>query len=85
MYAFPQIRLPQKAIDAAAAAGKRPDDFYAIRLLDSTGVVVVPGSGFGQRENTLHFRTTFLPPESQIESVMEKLGKFHKQFMEEYK
>ncbi|PRP74339.1 alanine transaminase, partial [Planoprotostelium fungivorum] len=78
MYAFPQIRLPDKAVAAAKKVGKKPDDFYAIRLLDAAGVVVVPGSGFGQKDNTLHFRTTFLPPESQIEGVMKRLGEFHK-------
>ena len=48
MYLFPRIRLPQKAIKAAEAAGKAPDAFYCQRLLNATGVVVVPGSGFGQ-------------------------------------
>jgi aspartate/methionine/tyrosine aminotransferase len=48
MYLFPQIRLPKKAIEAAKAAGKAPDAFYALRLLEATGIVVVPGSGFGQ-------------------------------------
>jgi alanine transaminase len=48
MYLFPQISLPQKAIEAAEAAKKAPDAFYALRLLESTGIVVVPGSGFGQ-------------------------------------
>ena len=48
MYLFPQIHLPKKAIEAAKAAGKAPDAFYALRLLEATGIVVVPGSGFGQ-------------------------------------
>jgi alanine transaminase len=48
MYLFPQIHLPKKAIEAAKAANKAPDAFYALRLLESTGIVVVPGSGFGQ-------------------------------------
>jgi len=48
MYLFPQIHLPQKAIEAAKAANKAPDAFYALRLLEATGIVVVPGSGFGQ-------------------------------------
>jgi len=48
MYLFPQIHLPQKAIEAAKAAKKAPDAIYALRLLESTGIVVVPGSGFGQ-------------------------------------
>ena len=49
-YAFPQITLPPKAIAAAEAAGKVPDTFYALALLEATGIVVVPGSGFGQVE-----------------------------------
>ncbi|RWW19871.1 hypothetical protein BHE74_00029194 [Ensete ventricosum] len=48
MYLFPRLRLPQKAISAAKAVNAAPDAFYARRLLDATGIVVVPGSGFGQ-------------------------------------
>lgn len=48
MYLFPQIRLSQKAIKAAEEAKTAPDNFYCKRLLNATGVVVVPGSGFGQ-------------------------------------
>lgn len=48
MYLFPRIYLPQKAIGAAQAAGTAPDAYYARRLLEATGIVVVPGSGFGQ-------------------------------------
>lgn len=43
LYLFPQIRLPAKAIAAAKAAGIAPDAFYADKLLDGTGIVVVPG------------------------------------------
>jgi len=85
MYAFPQIRLSRKAIEAATSKGYKPDDFYCISLLDATGVCVVPGSGFEQRDGTYHFRTTFLPPEDQIDSVMQKIKKFHSNFMETYK
>jgi len=48
MYLFPRLHLPQKAIGAAQAAGTPPDAYYAKRLLEATGIVVVPGSGFGQ-------------------------------------
>lgn len=48
MYLFPRIHLPQKAIKAAEAAKTAPDAYYARRLLDATGIVVVPGSGFRQ-------------------------------------
>ncbi|KAL0354418.1 UNVERIFIED_CONTAM: Alanine aminotransferase 2, mitochondrial [Sesamum radiatum] len=48
MYLFPRIELPKKAIEAAKAVNTAPDAFYARRLLNATGIVVVPGSGFGQ-------------------------------------
>ncbi|KAG6516496.1 hypothetical protein ZIOFF_026961 [Zingiber officinale] len=48
MYLFPRLHLPNKAIQAAKTVNAAPDAFYARRLLDATGIVVVPGSGFGQ-------------------------------------
>lgn len=48
MYVFPRLNLPERAMKAAAAVQMLPDVFYARRLLDATGIVVVPGSGFGQ-------------------------------------
>jgi len=39
MYTFPRIRLPPKAIEAAKAQGVAPDTFYALAMLDATGVV----------------------------------------------
>ncbi len=63
MYLFPTITLPPKAIEAAKKKGQAPDAFYTMELLNATGVCVVPGSGFGQKEGTWHFRSTFLPPE----------------------
>lgn len=48
MYLFPRLHLPQKAIKAAEEAKTAADAFYARRLLDATGIVVVPGSGFRQ-------------------------------------
>jgi len=85
MYAFPQIRLPPKAIEAAEADGKTPDAFYAFALLNSKGVCVVPGAGFLQRDGTFHFRTTFLPLEDQIMSYIQKLKAFHAEFCEQYR
>lgn len=85
MYTFPQIRLPKKAVDAATAAGKQPDVFYCLAMLDATGVCVVPGSGFGQKEGTWHFRATFLPPEEKFDSFIDRLAKFHQSFMDKYR
>jgi alanine transaminase len=76
--------LPPKAIAAAEEKGMKPDAFFCIELLDSTGICVVPGSGFGQKEGTYHFRTTFLPPESEMDSVIERLTVFTTKFMNKY-
>lgn len=84
MYAFPSITLPPKAVAAAEAAGKVPDTFYALALLEATGIVVVPGSGFGQKAGTWHFRTTFLPPEEDMDGVIERMAEFHKGFLAQY-
>ena len=82
MYLFPTIRLPEKAVQAAKKEGKGADEYYCLRLLDRTGICIVPGSGFGQKEGTLHFRTTFLAPGTEW---VGRITKFHKDFMEEYR
>jgi len=85
MYLFPQIRLSEKAIKAAEAANATPDNFYCKRLLNATGVVVVPGSGFGQVPGTWHFRCTILPPEEKIPAIVTRLTEFHEKFMDEFR
>ncbi|KAF2194144.1 alanine aminotransferase 2 [Zopfia rhizophila CBS 207.26] len=82
MYLFPTITIPKKAIEQAKKEGRQPDEFYCFRLLDSTGVCVVAGSGFGQKEGTLHFRTTFLAPGTEWTG---RIVKFHKEFMNEFR
>ncbi|KAI5289543.1 hypothetical protein KEM52_000749 [Ascosphaera acerosa] len=82
MYLFPTINLPPRAIAAAKREGRAADEFYALRLLDATGVCVVPGTGFGQKEGTLHFRTTFLAPGTEW---TRRIIAFHREFMEEFR
>jgi alanine transaminase len=84
LYAFPAITLPPGAVRAAGAAGKAPDVFYCLALLDETGVVVVPGSGFEQREGTYHFRCTILPPEADMDRVVGAMRAFHTAFLKKY-
>ena len=85
MYAFPQLLLPEKAVQKAKSLGQHPDFYYAMRLLESTGVCIVPGSGFGQKPGTYHFRTTILPQEQDMSDMMAKVTAFHSSFMEEHK
>jgi alanine transaminase len=78
MYLFPTIKLPPKAIAAAKAEERSPDEFYCMKMLEMAGVATVPGSGFGQKEGELHFRTTFLAPGNE---AADRLVKFHAEFM----
>jgi alanine transaminase len=88
MYGFVRFELPpDHGVDLAALSPEerkfheaRRDEAYCLELLEQTGICVVPGSGFGQRAGTLHFRTTFLPPQEEIEDFVKKLGVFHEQY-----
>ncbi|KAL2462491.1 Alanine aminotransferase 2 [Forsythia ovata] len=84
MYLFPLIQLPKKAIEAARAANTAPDAFYCRRLLNATGIVVVPGSGFGLVPGTWHFRCTIIPPEDKIPAIISRLEKLHEKIMDEF-
>jgi len=84
MYAFPQIKFPEKALAAAAEAGQPADVFYAFQLLEATGICIIPGSGFGQQPGTFHFRTTILPQKEMIKEMLGRLREFHMKFMAEH-
>lgn len=84
MYAFPEVKIPEKAIAKAKSLGQAPDVFYAFQLLEQSGMCVVPGSGFGQRPGTYHFRTTILPQPEKLKIMLEKFRVFQENFMKEY-
>ncbi len=84
MYAFPQVHLPTKAVEEATKRGIQADEFYCMELLEKTGIVVVPGSGFGQEAGTYHFRTTILPSELDIEVLVGRLEIFHKEWIKKF-
>ncbi len=71
-YAFPQLHI------------KGEDNHFVTELLKATGVVVVPGSGFGQVPGTKHFRVVFLPPENVLEKAYKAIGEFTKQYFDKY-
>lgn len=82
MYLYPTITLPPRAAAQAEKEHRAPDEFYCFRLLDATGVCLVPGSGFGQKEGEYHFRTTFLAPGTEW---IERIRRFHEGFMGEFR
>ncbi len=71
-YAFPKLEM------------KQPDNHFVAELIKETGVVVVPGSGFGQMPGTKHFRVVFLPNEQILEKAYKAIGSFFVKYQEKY-
>jgi len=84
MYAFPRIKMPARAVVAAAKLGKSPDMLYCLELLEQVHIAVTPGASFRQVDGTFHFRTTILAPESQFADLVGRFRRFHMDFMKRY-
>ncbi len=65
-YAFPKIDIPDG------------DDVFVKDLLLQKHVLVVQGSGFGQKPGTKHFRIVFLPQEEVLKKAYAEIGEFMK-------
>jgi alanine-synthesizing transaminase len=63
-YAFPKLEINNE------------DSHFVAELIKDTGVVVVPGNGFGQIPGTRHFRVVFLPQDDVLRQAYEKIGDF---------
>ena len=63
-YAFPRLDIPEG------------DDVFVKELLFEKRVLVVHGSGFGQRSGTKHFRVVFLPNEETLSKAYSAIGDF---------
>jgi alanine-synthesizing transaminase len=63
-YAFPRIDIPEG------------DDVFVKELIVQKHVMVVHGSGFGQKPGTKHFRIVFLPDEKILSSAYAAIGEF---------
>ncbi|HEY3250073.1 MAG TPA: aminotransferase class I/II-fold pyridoxal phosphate-dependent enzyme [Ignavibacteria bacterium] len=89
LYAFVKLDLPhtedvsRMSPEERLAYDTKRDNDYCLALLEETGICVVPGSGFGQLPGTLHFRTTFLPPKDEIETLVEKMKVFHEKYVKQ--
>ena len=71
-YAFPKIDI------------KGEDSHFVSELIKATGVVVVPGSGFGQKPDTKHFRVVFLPQDEVLEKAYKSIGEFFMEYKEKF-
>ena len=58
---------------------------YCMDMVNETGIMTVPGSGFGQKHNSYHFRATNLvTPTEDLQANLELLKKFNTQFHDKY-
>jgi len=73
-YAFPRIQLPPGVTD----------ETYVLGLLEETGVLVVYGSGFGQKQGTGHFRIVFLPDENTLRESYQRIGDYTARFYQKH-
>jgi alanine-synthesizing transaminase len=63
-YAYPRIDIPEG------------DDVFVKELILEKHVMVVHGSGFGQKPGTKHFRIVFLPDEKTLSKAYAAIGEF---------
>ena len=63
-YAYPRIDIPEG------------DDVFVTELIRQKHVMVVHGSGFGQRPGTQHFRIVFLPDEKTLTAAYAAIAEF---------
>jgi alanine-synthesizing transaminase len=63
-YAYPRLDIPEG------------DDIFVKELLVQKYVLVVHGSGFGQKPGTGHFRIVFLPDEQILSRAYASIGEF---------
>ena len=71
---------PEGAFYAFPKVDVKDDAEYVKNLILETGVVVVPGSGFGQKPGTQHFRVVFLPEEDILKDAYNKIADFTKKW-----
>jgi alanine-synthesizing transaminase len=60
------------------------DNHFVAELIKETGVVVVPGTGFGQVPGTKHFRVVFLPQDEVLEKAYKNIASFYEKYVDQY-
>jgi len=60
----------------AVKLGGRTDEQFVMDLLKETGVLVVPGSGFGTDPEEGYFRMVYLADEAILGQVFDRIDRF---------
>ncbi|XP_068017215.1 alanine aminotransferase 1-like [Melanerpes formicivorus] len=82
--ACPRLQLPPRALRQAQELGLEPDVFFCQQLLEATGVLLAPGSEFGQAEGTQHVVVSLLPPATTLLQVLLALTHFYATFIQDF-
>ena len=85
LYVFPRVHMTESAVKAARSVGAEPDSFYCVEMLNATGLMVVPGNGFRQKEGTYHFRmSNLIYNYDELSKVLDGIDAFNRQFFAKY-
>mmetsp|Transcript_32496 Transcript_32496/g.49721 ORF Transcript_32496/g.49721 Transcript_32496/m.49721 type:complete len:389 (-) Transcript_32496:49-1215(-) len=85
MYAFPRVHFSEKALAEAQKKGVAVDFMYCMDMVNETGIMTVPGSGFGQKEGEYHYRiTNLITPTSNMQKTIDILKTFNEKWMKKY-
>jgi alanine transaminase len=58
---------------------------YCMDMVNETGIMTVPGSGFGQREGSFHYRiTNLVSPTSEMTATLQTLKEFNERFHDRF-
>jgi len=79
------MHFSDKIVATAEKKGVAADFMYCLDMVNETGIMTVPGSGFGQKEGTYHCRmTNLVTPTEDLEETLQLLKKFNTKFHEKY-
>uniref|UniRef100_A0A7S3JNZ0 Aminotransferase class I/classII large domain-containing protein n=1 Tax=Euplotes harpa TaxID=151035 RepID=A0A7S3JNZ0_9SPIT len=86
LYSFAKLDLPKKFVDEAISLGRHPDMHFCLHLVEETGMITVPGSGFGQDEGTNHLRmTNLIFDDDLMDESMDRMHIMVKELHEKYR
>ena len=75
-----EVVKPEGAFYAYASIEVKDDTHFCNELIKETGVVTVPGSGFGKKDGSNYLRYVILPDEKTLESAFKKIATFYDKY-----
>lgn len=83
MCVFPRVFLTEAAIKAAKEKKLTPDTLYCTKALKKTGLVLIPGCGFGQMRGSYHFCIANVV-HADLGAALDRFKEFNEKFFDKY-